>query len=120
MALEEGTAKDSDFVIISMAPDVCMTPGKTGYPIPYPITHKFDQSERVSNSVFFRGKPAYLHNASYVDNVKGDMPGKGGGVVSQVNVKISHSIDKSSSVFVNNKHTVRTGDMMWMNGKKPA
>lgn len=119
MADEAATAKDAQFVLISMAPDVCLTPGKGGYPIPYPITHKMDQSEQVSPNVFFSGEAAYLHNESYVDNVTGDEPGKGQGVVSQTNVNISHSIDKSASVFVNGKPIVRTGDKVWMNWKKP-
>jgi uncharacterized Zn-binding protein involved in type VI secretion len=119
MADEAATAKDAQFVLISMVPDVCLTPGKAGYPIPYPITHKMDQSEQVSPNVFFDGNAAYLHNESYVDNVTGDEPGKGRGVVSQTNVNISHSIEKSASVYVNGKPIVRTGDKMWMNWKKP-
>jgi ribosomal protein S28E/S33 len=118
MALQAATAKDSQFVIVCMAPDVCFTPKKPYYPIPYPITHKFDQTKKPSKNVFFAGKPAYRHKVSFVDNVTGDQPGKGGGVISQVNVKISHNIDKSDTVFVNNKPIVRTGDTVWMNWKK--
>jgi len=44
-------------------------------------------------------------------------PGKG--VVSQTNTTISHAIGKSSSVFVNGKPIVRTGDSVWMNWKAP-
>jgi hypothetical protein len=69
--------------------------------------------------VFFAGKAAFLHNESYVDNVKGDEPGKGGGVVSQVNTKISHSITHSVTVFANGQPVVRTADQVWMNWKKP-
>ena len=75
MANEAATAKDAQFVLINLLPDVCLTPTKSGYPVPYVITHKMDQSEQVSPNVFFRGKPAYLHNESYVDNVRGDEPG---------------------------------------------
>ena len=119
MAHEAATAKDAQFVLLFIVPDVCLTPGKTGYPIPYPITHQMDQSKQVSKNVFFRGKAAYLHNESFVDNVKGDELGKGGGVVSQVNVKISHDITHSRSVYVTGQEIVRTGDIMWMNWKKP-
>ena len=119
MANEAATAKDSQFVLICIAPDVCFTPKKPGYPIPYPITHKMDQSEQVSPNVYFKGKAAYLHNESFVDNVKGDELGKGKGIISQTHVKISHNIGKSGSVFVNGKAIVRTADMMWMNWKKP-
>jgi hypothetical protein len=120
MADETATVKDSDFVLVSLLPDVCMTPSKSeGVPVPYPITHKMDQSKQCSPNVFFRGKPAYLHNESYVDNVQGDEAGTGEGVVSDTHVKISHNIDKSKNVFVNGKPIVRTADTMWMNWKKP-
>ena len=119
MANEAATAKDAQFVLISILPDVCLTPTKSGYPVPYVITHKMDQSEQCSPNVFFRGKPAYLHNESYVDNVRGDEPGAGKGVVSQTNTTISHAIGKSGSVFVNGKPIVRTGDSVWMNWKAP-
>ena len=119
MANEAATAKDAQFVLINLLPDVCLTPSKSGYPVPYVITHKMDQSEQCSSNVFFRGKPAYLHNESYVDNVRGDEPGAGKGVISRTHVKISHNIDKSATVYVNGRQIVRTGDMMWMNWKKP-
>jgi Domain of unknown function (DUF4150) len=119
MADENIVSKDKRFKIIFIAPDVCLTPKKPGYPIPYPITHKLDQSVNCSPNVFLQSKAVYLHNQSFVDNVKGDEPGRGGGVVSQVNVKISHDIDHSKSVFVNGKEIVRTADTVWMNWKKP-
>jgi uncharacterized Zn-binding protein involved in type VI secretion len=74
--------------------------------------------QQCSPNVFLQGKPVYLHNESYVDNVKGDEPGAGKGVVSQTNVKISHDIDHSKNVYVNGRQIVRTGDKMWMNWKK--
>ena len=119
MADENIVSKDSRFRIVNMVPDVCLTPGKTGYPVPYPITHTLDQSQQCSPNVFLQGKAVYLHNESFVDNVKGDEAGGGEGVVSQTHVKISHNIDKSNNVFVNGKPIVRTGDMMWMNWRKP-
>ena len=35
MANEAATAKDAQFVLISLLPDVCLTPSKSGYPVPY-------------------------------------------------------------------------------------
>ncbi len=118
MADENIVAKDERFRITCLTPDVCLTPGKSGYPVPYPITHTMDQSEQCSPNVFLQGKPLFLHNESFVDKVTGDEPGKGGGVVSQVNTKISHSIEHSKSVYVNGRPIVRTGDSVWMNWKK--
>lgn len=120
MADEAATAKDARFVLINLLPDVCLTPSKKGYPVPYAITHAMDQSQQCSPNVFFRGKAAYLHNESYVDNVLGDEPGGGLGVVSDTHVQISHNIDKSATVYVNGRQIVRTGDKMWMNWRKPG
>lgn len=120
MADERLTAKDGDFMLISIAPDVCWTPvGKKVVPIPYAISHTMEQSEQCSQDVFVNGKPAFLHGMSYVDNVQGDEPGSKGGVITGVNVKISHSLQKSPTVFINGHPAVRTGDMVHMNTKKP-
>ena len=120
MASEAATAKDGQFVLVSMLPDVCFTPSKNGPPIPYPITHNMGQSKQCSPNVYFRGQPAYLHEESYVDNVRGDEPGAGKGVVSNTHTKISRSQKHSTSVFVNGKYLVRTGDMVWMNRDDPG
>ncbi|WP_354384636.1 DUF4150 domain-containing protein [Paracidovorax avenae] len=120
MASESITAKDAKFKVIFLSPDVCLTPGKNGMPVPYPVMHTLDLSEQCSPNVFIAGKPAYLHNQSYVDKVKGDEPGTGKGVVSQSHMRISHDIDHSQSVFINGRACVRTGDMMWMNWPAPG
>ena len=120
MADERATAKDAAYVLVSMPPDVCLTPiGPYVVPIPYPITHKMDQSAQCSRNVFFNDKPAFLHGMSYVDNVKGDEPGVRKGVVTGVHMKVSHSLQKSPSVFINGRAMVRTGDMVHMNTRKP-
>lgn len=120
MADEKFTAKDAQFVLVNMAPDVCWTPiGDEVVPVPYAISHAMDLAQQCSRNVFVNGKPAFLHANSYVDDVRGDEPGTDGGVVSGVHNKISHSLQHSPSVFVNGKPTVRTGDMVFMNTKKP-
>jgi len=118
MALMQALAQDGDFVLVCMAPDVCFTPSKPYAPTPYPITHKLDQSKKVSTNVFFNDKGVYLHQKSFVDNVQGDQPGMGKGLVSQTNMKISHNIGKSGTVFVNKAPIVRGGDAAWMNWSK--
>jgi Domain of unknown function (DUF4150) len=120
MADEKITAKDAQFTLIGMAPDVCWTPvGKYKVPIPYPVVHTMSSAKQCSSNVFIDGKAAYLHDNSYVDNVTGDEAGVKGGVVTEVNMKVSHSEQKSSSVFINGKPMVRTGDKVFMNTKKP-
>ena len=118
MAINPTLSQDDDFLLVCVAPDVCFTPSKPYAPTPYPITHKLGQSKKVSKNVFVRGKPAYLHKLSYVDNVQGDAPGQGKGLVSQTNMKVSHNITMSSTVYVNGKPIVRAGDSAWMNWSK--
>ena len=120
MADEAATAKDAQFILINLAPDVCLTPDRKGCPVPYAITHAMDKSRQVSPNVFFAGKPAYLHEESYVDVLTGDEPGGGKGVVSGTHVRISRSVRASNSVFVNGRRLVRTGDAVWMNRAEPG
>ena len=40
MANELATAKDGQFMLINFVPDVCLTPTRTGYPVPYVVTHR--------------------------------------------------------------------------------
>lgn len=120
MSDEKLTAKDAAFKLICLAPDVCKTPvGSAMVPIPYPITHTMDQGEQCSANVYVNGRKAFLHKKSYVDNVQGDAPGTGKGIVSGVHMKVSHSKDHSKSVYINNHAIVRTGDQVEMNTAKP-
>jgi len=101
MAKEAATAKDAQFVLVSILPDVCFTPKKPphGVPVPYPIMHKMDKSKQCSSNVFFRGKPAYLHEASYVENVTGDEAGAGKGG-SRVQTPISAAANNTAAVSI--------------------
>lgn len=120
MADERITSRDGQYVLISMAPDVCLTPiGNSVVPIPYPISHRMDQAQQCSSNVYVNGHPVYLHGLSYVDKVQGDEAGSKGGVITGVHQKISHSLQKSATVFVNGHPIVRTGDKVHMNTRKP-
>ncbi len=58
MANESATAQDGDFMLISLLPDVCLTPSKpVGVPVPYMITHTMDKSKQCSRMSFFGKKP---------------------------------------------------------------
>ena len=117
MADENIVSKDDRFRITFLTPDVCLTPGKTGYPVPYPITHSMDQSLKCSPNVYLQDQPVYLHNESSVDNVKGDEPGTGGGVKSGVNVGKVWADEASTNVRSERRRIVRHGDHCWMNMK---
>ncbi|NLU13109.1 MAG: DUF4150 domain-containing protein [Gammaproteobacteria bacterium] len=43
MADQDAVAKDKQFTLISILPDVCLTPSKNGIPVPYPLIHTMDQ-----------------------------------------------------------------------------
>lgn len=121
MAIEKATFRNGEFVITSLAPDVCLTPiGPNVVPVPYPISHSMAAAKQCSPNVFVNDAPAFLHAESVADAAKGDEPGAKGGVVTGVVGKVSHSIDHSPSVYVNGKPIVRTGDRAWMNQKPPA
>ena len=98
MADENIASKDGRFRIVSLTPDVCLTPSKNGVPVPYPITHQMNQSRQCSPNVFLQGKPVYLHNQSYVDKVIGDEPGHGNSLVSQTNITKSTTAKPSTSM----------------------
>lgn len=120
MAIEHVTAKDSRYYIVSITPDVCFTPiGDESIPLPYFLFHTMDQSDQCSPDVFIRGKPAFLHKWSFVDNAQGDEPGVDGGIITGVNMRVTHSKQYSDSVYINNKNIVRTADIVYMNTKRP-
>lgn len=121
MALMPATFKDAKFVVTCLVPDVCLTPmGPSVVPVPYPITHTMSASQQCSKNVFLNDQPAFLHNESFVENAVGDQAGVKGGVVTSVMGKVSHSITKSPSVYVNGKEMVRAGDQVWMNQRPPG
>jgi hypothetical protein len=120
MAAEKLTAQNAEFRLVCLAPDVCLTPvGNAIVPVPYPISHDLGSAQQCSKDVFVNDKPVFLHGLSYAPGVTGDEPGTKGGVVSGVNKKVSHSLTKSGTVFVNGHPVVRTGDQVHMNTQKP-
>jgi uncharacterized Zn-binding protein involved in type VI secretion len=120
MATGHMTSKDAQFVLLSNTPDVCLTPiGKDKLPLPYALIHKMGTTKQASSNVYMNGNPAFLHGKSFVAGVKGDAPGTGGGIRSDVNKDVSYSDTHSSSVFINGQPMVRTGDKIKMNIKAP-
>ena len=50
MANETAAAQDAQFRLVSLAPDVCLTPGKQGVPVPYPLNFLFDIVSRFCHN----------------------------------------------------------------------
>ncbi len=108
--------KLEDYIIVSMSPDVCLTPvGGNMVPVPYPLVHRMDQTQNFSPNVFVNGFGSFMANESFIGNVQGAEAGYGGGLVSGAQSESSLAIDRSATVFINGQPMVRSGDAVWMN-----
>ena len=90
--------------------------GNAQPPIPYPIQVALDASSGCSSNVNYNGKPAFTI-ASDTTKVVGDAPGVLKGTKSSTVSDIAKAKDKSSTVFVNGKNTIRCDDVYFMNKK---
>ncbi|WP_319518215.1 DUF4150 domain-containing protein [uncultured Martelella sp.] len=104
-------------LIVSVTPDVCLTPAGSGYvPIPYSISAiQGDDANTVATVRFTRNR---AHNtASLVTQCSGDAPGTGKGVKSGTVGSVCEPKTFSDTVRVNGKPAVRHGDEWWMNNR---
>ena len=85
MAKLEAGRKSSQYIIKSIMPDVCITPGSPPTPVPYNISIKLDGAIKHSEDVNFKGEPAAMV-ALRCSPVKGNEQGTLGGVMSGVNM----------------------------------
>ncbi|MBI1322095.1 DUF4150 domain-containing protein [bacterium] len=116
MADKEGTRLDSQFIVMSICPDVCKSPV---VPVPYPIVGQLDKSILLSPNVRSLGKPVF-HLGSRVAMVTGDEAGVGGGVASQVIKGFCKPIVPVTTVRIN-QNFANHNDLcyMLMNGASP-
>lgn len=114
---KEGSRDIGDGIIISLTPDVCLTPvGSSTVPIPYSVFAYQSDDANTAATVRMTGKRA--HNmASVVTATKGDAPGSSGGVVSGTVGAACHPKGHSATVNIQGKPAVRHGDEWWMNNK---
>ncbi|MBX3421506.1 MAG: DUF4150 domain-containing protein [Pirellulaceae bacterium] len=116
MALKEGTRQDSQFIVMSICPDVCKSPT---VPVPYPIVGFLDKSIFISPNVRSLGKPVF-HMGSRVATVMGDEAGVGGGVASQVIKGFCKPIVPITTVRINGQFANHNDICyMLMNGASP-
>jgi len=117
MAKQFAARKDGDYKVISMAPDVCLTPiGSSQVPVPYPITIALNSSNNESKNVHFNDNPAFLLSSDSV-KTQGDEAGTGKGVKSGTKGAKAEPKEHSSSFKVNGSHVVRVNDQFYMNNK---
>jgi len=95
-------------------PDVCKMPN--GIPVPFPNIGKSSDTTGGSTTVKADGEMIMNKGAKYSKS-SGDEPGKGGGVVSQVNTSECEFMMYSFDVMVEGKNVCRMGDPLFHNKK---
>jgi RHS repeat-associated protein len=119
VADNEGTRKSGNFWVVSISPDVCLTPvGSTMTPIPYQITAKLTDGILEAGSVKMQTNVTTT-KASRIVCVKGDEAGTGGGVTSGVNLGYCRPITHSTTVRAESQPIVYRTSLYWMNCAGP-
>ena len=112
----ETVTKAGRFYCVSLTPDICKTPvGSSTPPLPYSIIGEFSEARNASPNVKSHSEPVILHQRSTIPTVKGDAPGKAGGIKSgtvgkQVDTKVASTIHRA-----NGANLVQVGREVWMN-----
>jgi hypothetical protein len=110
--------KESGWMVVSVAPDVCKTPmGSSIPPIPYQVICKLEEAVQVAKSVKANGHPLVVHDMSLVPKTIGDSPGSAKGVKSGTVEGKCYPKMHSDTVRAEGKLLVRHDDIFWMNGK---
>jgi hypothetical protein len=113
----EGLRDTDDARIISLAPDVCLTPiGSTMEPIPYPVVDYCGHNEGYTESVRFTGQKAMVLRSN-TTHVHGDSPGVDKGTKSGTVGGICEPIGYSTQVKAEGSYVVRHLDRFWMNNR---
>ncbi len=109
----EGLRDTDEARIISLAPDVCRSPGT---PVPYPVVDFCGHDENYTPSVRFTGQKAMVMRSN-TSHVHGDEPGIGKGVKSNTVGGISEPITHAAQVRAEGSHVIRHLDRFWMNNR---
>ncbi len=113
----EGLRDVDDARIVSLSPDVCLTPvGSSIVPIPYPVVDYCGHDRNYTSSVRFTGYRAMVMR-SCTTHVHGDAPGTKKGVKSGTVESICEPIGHASQVKAEGSHVIRHLDRFWMNNK---
>lgn len=124
MAVNEGIRKTSEAFVVSECPDMCHTPiGAKKVLVPYEIIAILSDARNTTPTVFLRDKEAFT-TVSWIQGVKGNEAGTGGGVVSGVFAGggISRPVPGTESQFVTaeNHLVVYHTTKMEMNAPTPG
>lgn len=109
----EGLRDTDEAMIISLAPDVCRSPGT---PIPYPVVDFCGHDENYTTSVRYTGQRVMVLRSN-TSHVHGDEPGIGKGVVSNTVGGISEPITHAAQVRAEGSPVIRHLDRFHMNNR---
>jgi hypothetical protein len=113
----EGLRDIDEARIISLSPDVCLTPvGSSVVPIPYPVVDFCGHDENYTPSVRFTRKKAMVMR-SCTTHVHGDSPGNRKGIQSGTVESICEPIGHADQVRAEGSHVIRHLDRCWMNSR---
>jgi hypothetical protein len=113
----EGLRDIDEARIVSLAPDVCLTPvGSSVVPIPYPVVNFCGHDKNYTSSVRFTGKKAMVMR-SCTTHVHGDAPGVRKGVKSGTVESICEPIGHADQVRAEGSHVIRHLDRFHMNNR---
>lgn len=111
--------KQTLWMSVSVAPDVCKTPmGGSTPPVPYPVVSKLETAKDASPNVHANDALVQKHDKTIMPTTEGDEPGTAKGVKSGTVGQQSWSQEHSPNVNVNDKPVVRHDDKTEMNGDK--
>lgn len=114
---KEGSRDTARGIIISLTPDVCLTPvGASTVPVPYSIYAIQGEDANTAATVRYTGQRAHTM-ASLTTCCHGDEPGTALGVVSGTVGGVCAPKTHSASVRVQGKWAVRHTDEWWMNNR---
>lgn len=103
--------------IVSLAPDVCLTPvGSAVCPIPYPVVDYCGHDGNYTPSVLFTDQKAMVLR-SHTTHVHGDKPGLKKGIKSGTVEGICEPIEHASQVRAEGSYIIRHLDRFWMNNR---
>lgn len=121
MAENVVSRKQTLWMSVSVAPDVCKTPmGGSTPPVPYPVVSKLEPAKDASHSVHANESRVQKHDKTVMPTTEGDEPGTAKGVVSGTVGQQSWSQEHSPNVKANDQPVVRHDDKTQMNGDKKA
>ncbi|MFD1882497.1 DUF4150 domain-containing protein [Paracoccus pacificus] len=109
----EGLRDNDQARIISLAPDVCKSPGT---PVPYPVVDFCGHDENYTTSVRFTRQKVMVMRSN-TSHVHGDEPGIGKGVVSNTVGGISEPITHAAQVRAEGSPVIRHLDRFHMNNR---